>query len=221
MPITFTVEDIKLTYFPHTYAMVINAHIDKWDATHILVDNGSQAEILFLSAFNQMGYDRRQLKEATKPLYDFGGRRIEPATTRTLPVSFGNPQNARIEYITFNVVDMHYPYNAIFGRGPLNIFEATLHSAYLCLKVPAPLGVISIFGSQKDARNIEKGFTPGHKNMHFLREEQDNNQDAQPIEAEAKNAIEVDCETKCVPLDHRVPNKIILIKKELSSKEET
>jgi hypothetical protein len=50
MPITFTVEDIKLTYFPHTDAMVINAHIDKWDAKRILVDNGSQAEILFLSA---------------------------------------------------------------------------------------------------------------------------------------------------------------------------
>jgi hypothetical protein len=24
--------------------------------------------------------------------------------------------------------------------------------------------------SQKEARNIEHGFTPGHKNVHFLRE---------------------------------------------------
>jgi hypothetical protein len=50
---------------------------------------------------------------------------------------------------------MHYPYNTIFSRGFLNAFEAALHSAYLCLKVPAPLGAISIHGSQKDARNIE------------------------------------------------------------------
>jgi hypothetical protein len=63
---------------------------------------------------------------------------------------------------------MTYPYNAIFGRGLLNIFNAALHSAYLCLKVPATFGVIFIFGSQQEARNIEKDFAPGHKNVHFL-----------------------------------------------------
>jgi hypothetical protein len=68
---------------------------------------------------------------------------------------------------------MLYPYNAIFGRGLLNIFEATLHSAFLCLKVPATFSVITIFSSQKEARNIEHGFTPGHKNVHFLREDAD------------------------------------------------
>jgi hypothetical protein len=59
MPITFTVADIKLVSFPHTDAMVITAYIDKWDVTIVLVDNDSQAEILFLSAFDQTGYDRR------------------------------------------------------------------------------------------------------------------------------------------------------------------
>jgi hypothetical protein len=46
-----------------------------------------------------------------------------------------------------------------------------LHSAYLCLKVPATFSVITVFGSQKEARNIEHGFVPGHKNVHFLRED--------------------------------------------------
>jgi hypothetical protein len=45
------------------------------------------------------------------------------------------------------VVDMHYPYNAIFDICLLNTFEDALHSVYLCLKVPALLGVISIHGS--------------------------------------------------------------------------
>jgi hypothetical protein len=70
------------------------------------------------------------------------------------------------------VVDMHYPYNTIFSRGLLNAFKATLYSAYLCLKVLAPWGVISIHGSQKDARNIEQGFTPGDKNVNCLHEEE-------------------------------------------------
>jgi hypothetical protein len=59
MPIAFTAIDINLACFPHTDAMVISVHIDRWDVTRILVDNGSQAEVLFLSAFEQMSYNRR------------------------------------------------------------------------------------------------------------------------------------------------------------------
>jgi hypothetical protein len=35
--------------------MVITVHIDKWDVTKILIDNGSQAEILFLLAYEKNG----------------------------------------------------------------------------------------------------------------------------------------------------------------------
>jgi hypothetical protein len=42
--------------------MIITIHIDRWDVTRILINNGSQAEIIFLSAFEKMGYDRKQLK---------------------------------------------------------------------------------------------------------------------------------------------------------------
>jgi hypothetical protein len=49
MPITFSAQDMKLALFPHTDAMVITVHIDRWDVTKILIDNGSQPEILFLS----------------------------------------------------------------------------------------------------------------------------------------------------------------------------
>jgi hypothetical protein len=137
MPITFSAEDINLPSFPHTDAMVITVHINGWDITRILIDNGSQVEILFLSAFEKMGYDRKQMKEPTKPLYGFDGKRIKPISVITLPVSFDTPQNPRTEYITFDVVDMHYPYNTIFRRGLLNTFKAALHSGYLYLKVIA------------------------------------------------------------------------------------
>jgi hypothetical protein len=155
MSITFSIEDINLAFFPHTDAIVITVHIDRWDVTRILIDNSSQAEVLFLSAFDKMGYDKRKLKEPTKPLYSFDGKRIKPVGVITLPISFGTQENPRTEYITFDVVDMHYPYNAIFRRGLLNTFKVALHSGYLCLKVPATFRIISVFGNQKDARNIE------------------------------------------------------------------
>jgi hypothetical protein len=168
MPITFSSQDINLTSFPRTDAMVVTVHIDRWDVTEILIDNGSQAEILFRATFNKMGFDRKQLREPSMPLYSFGERRIEPIGAITLPVSFITPKDPRTEYITFDVVNMTYPYNAIFGRGLLNTFEAALHSTYPCLIILATFGVITIFGSQQEARNIEKGFAPGHKNMHFV-----------------------------------------------------
>jgi hypothetical protein len=107
----------------------------------VLGDNGSQAKILLLSTCEQIGFSNKQLKEALKPLYGFSGKKIEPVVSISLHVSFGTFSNARTEYITFDVVDMPYPYNAIFGRGHLNTFEVALHSLYLCLKVPATLGL--------------------------------------------------------------------------------
>jgi hypothetical protein len=103
-----------------------------------------------------MGFDRKQLKEPMKPLYGFSGKRIESVGVTTLPVSFGTPKSPHMEYITFDVIDMLYPYNAIFGSGLLNTFEAALHSGYLYLKITATFGVISVFGNQQDARKLRR-----------------------------------------------------------------
>jgi hypothetical protein len=172
-----------------------------------------------------MGFDKKQLKEASKPLYGFGGRRIEPVDSISLLISFGSFPNARTEYITFDVVDMNYPYNAIFGGGLLNTFEEALHSLYLCLKVPATLGVISIHGSQKDARNIEQGFTSGHKNVNCLHDAKaEGCTDATTRKDKGSFAsrptIELECETKRVMLDSKVLDKAVMICQDLSSSEE-
>jgi hypothetical protein len=108
-----------------------------------------------------MGYDKKQLKKPMKPLYGFGGKKIVLIRVVTLPVSFGTPKNPRTEYTTIDIVDMLHPYNAIFRQGLLNTFEAALHLAYLCLKVPATFSAITVYGSQKEARDIERGFSPG------------------------------------------------------------
>jgi hypothetical protein len=60
----------------------------------------------------------------------------------------------------FDIVDMEYPYNAIIGRGTLNAFEAILHPAYLCMKIPLDQGPIAIHGSQEAARKAEVKMEP-------------------------------------------------------------
>jgi hypothetical protein len=94
VPITFSEADVNLTSYPHADAMVITAHVDKWNITRVLVDNGSQEDILFLSTFNQMGLNKKLLKEALKPLYGFEGKKIELGGSISLPVSFRTLSNA-------------------------------------------------------------------------------------------------------------------------------
>jgi hypothetical protein len=36
------------------------------------------------------------------------------------------------------------------------------------MKIPAPKGVITVFGDQQEARNIEKGHTPVQTNVYQL-----------------------------------------------------
>ena len=136
--------------------MVIKANITGWENNRILIDSRSSANIIFVNAFDQMKLFKNQLQPSDSPLIGFGGRRINALGKISLPVSFGGQENARIEYITFDVVDLYYPYNAIFGRGFANKFNAAIHMGYLCMKMPALHKIITVRGSQKEARNIER-----------------------------------------------------------------
>jgi hypothetical protein len=44
----------------------------------------------------------------------------------SLPVSFGDLDNARTETLAFDVVDIYHPYLVIFGRGFMNKFDAVI-----------------------------------------------------------------------------------------------
>jgi hypothetical protein len=103
----------------------------------LFVDNGSSADIIFTDAFAKTGLSKDLLQPPETPLYGFGGRVIHGLGKVVLPVSLGTVQNARTEYLYFDVVEMYYPYNYILGRGFLNKFEAVIHLAYLCVKIPA------------------------------------------------------------------------------------
>ncbi|KAJ1262296.1 hypothetical protein BS78_09G095700 [Paspalum vaginatum] len=151
VPIMFDQSDLRLRDYPHNDAMVINCNIGGYVIHDVLVDNGGPADILKAKAFRQMNLGDVALESAMNPLCGFRGRRVEALGKIALQVSFGDINNPRTELVTFDVVDVNYPYNAILGRGTLNTFEAALHSAYLIMRIPAYKGVISVYGSQEDA----------------------------------------------------------------------
>jgi hypothetical protein len=168
IPLTFDARDVDLRSAPHADVMVINYRVAGWDRHKVLIDNGSQADIIFLHTFDRMGISHSLLKPADNPLYGFGGEGTFPIGKIELPLSFGIAHNARSEKVTFNIVDMVYPYSAIMGRGSINKFEAAIHGLYLCMKILGPQGVITMYGDQQAARNIERDFVLGQHNVHCL-----------------------------------------------------
>jgi hypothetical protein len=154
------------------------------------------------------------------PLQGFGGKPIKPVGKVSLPVSFGDLDNTRTETLTFDVVDIYHPYLAIFGRGFMNKFDALIRQQFLCMKIPAPKGVITVFGDQQEARNIEKGHTPGQTNVYQLKSSEERKEPyEEPKRDKEKIEIAADGETKKVYLDD-MPDRAVTIGAHLNPEEE-
>jgi hypothetical protein len=220
VPITFTEEDLKLKSAIHNDAMVIGVNIAGWVIGKVLVGNGSSADILFLKTFEKMNLSQHMLDPPEYPLQGFRGKPIKPVGKISLPVSFGNLDNARTESLTFDVVDIYHPYLAIFGRGFMNKFDAVIRQQFLCMNMPAPKGVITVFGNQQEARNTEKGHTPGQTNVYQLKTTDEKKETYEEARRD-KEKIEIaaDDETKKVYLDD-MPDRAVTIGAHLSAEED-
>jgi hypothetical protein len=135
--------------------MAISCAIKGFLVHNVLVDIGSATDIIFAKAFRQMQEPEDKIHDATHPLCGFGGKQIVALGKITMSVTFGYVHNTRTEQVVFDIVDMEYPYNAIIGRGTLNAFEAILHPAYLCMKIPSEQGPTAVHGSQEAARRAK------------------------------------------------------------------
>lgn len=102
------------------------------------------------------------MEPAGNSLYGFGGKKIDAIRKKTIPVSFQEGKRVRTETITFDIVNMDYPYTGIFGRGVTNKFEVVIKQSYLCMKRPSPFGIIAVYRDQLASRRIEGKPTPGY-----------------------------------------------------------
>jgi hypothetical protein len=168
-----------------------------------------------------MGISHSLLKPSDNPLYGFGSKGTFPVGKIELPLSFGVVPNARSEQVTFDIVDMVYPYNAIMGRGSINKFEVAIHGLYLCMKIPGPQGVITIYGNQQTARNIKRDFVPGQQNVHCLTTQREVSEVTRPTTDEkVKAQLQSNDGTKIVPLNLATPKQTVVISEDLTSQDE-
>ena len=116
------------------------------------MDNGSLADILYYPAFQQMRIGRDQLRPVNSPLVGFGGMKVQPVGTISLPVVVGTYLQQITKNVNFLVVDCSSSYNAIIGRLTLNSWKAITSTYHLSIKFPMEHGVGQVQGDQLAAR---------------------------------------------------------------------
>ncbi|XP_039797577.1 uncharacterized protein LOC120662510 [Panicum virgatum] len=126
----------------------------------VLVDGGSTLDIIFASTLESMGYDMTTLVPSDQSFYGIiPGARSTPIGRVTLPVTFGT-RNYRTEYANFEVAEFETSFHTILERPSLAKFKAIPNHTYLLLKMPAPKGVLSVYGDLQtsyacEAENIK------------------------------------------------------------------
>ena len=105
LAITFTDADAERVHHPYDDAIVITLLIADYTTRRVLVDNGSLEDILYYPTFQQMRLERDQLRPVNSPLVGFGGMKVQPIGTVTLPVMVGAYPQQVARDVNFLVLD--------------------------------------------------------------------------------------------------------------------
>jgi hypothetical protein len=147
-PITFARVDhwVHIPY-PGSYPLVIEPIIEGALLPQTLIDGGSGLNVIFVDTLKKMDFKFKRLTECDEPFFSIvPDKAAYPMGQVSLPVTFGTEENFRIEYLNFEVADFKSSYHAILGRPMLARFMVVPHYTYLVLKMPAPKGVLTVYG---------------------------------------------------------------------------
>ena len=125
-PIAFDDEDLEGTIQPHDDALVITARIGSFLVKRVMVDQGSEVDVMYPDLFKGLGLKDQDLTKYDSPLVSFDRRVVIPQGQISLPVGMeGNEV-----MVTFIVVNSFSPYTTILERPWIHAMGAipsTLH----------------------------------------------------------------------------------------------
>ena len=92
-------------HHPHDDAIVITLVIANYTTRRVLIDNGSTTDILYYPVFQQMRINKKLLCPVSVPLIGFGGMKVLPVVTISLPIVVGFYPRQINKEVNFLVVD--------------------------------------------------------------------------------------------------------------------
>jgi hypothetical protein len=117
---------------------------------HVLIDGGAGLNVISHAAFRQLQISGSRLGPS-RPFSGVGPQPVYSLGSIALPVTLGTEENFRMENIQFNVAEVNLPFNTIIGRPTLYRFMAIAHYGYLVLKMPSPVGILTVRGDRTAA----------------------------------------------------------------------
>jgi hypothetical protein len=130
---------------PGRYPLVVDPVIGNARLTKVLMDGGSNLNIIYAETLGLLGIDLSTIRAGAVPFHRIiPGKRVLPLRQLDLPVCFGTPSNFQKETLTFEVVEFRGTYHAVLGRPCYAKFMVVPNYTYLKLKMPGPNGVITV-----------------------------------------------------------------------------
>ena len=103
-----------------------------FDVKRVMIDQGSEAEIIYPNLFKGLGLRTKDLSKYNVPLVRFDGNTIIPKGMIRLPVQTGK----EVVNVDFIVVETYSPYTAILVRPWLHAIGAVSLTLHVKLKYP-------------------------------------------------------------------------------------
>ena len=150
--ITFSDSDLEGCQHPHDDPLVVRAIVANTTVHRVLIDNGSSADIIFVSAFEKMGIGREKLDPVNTHLRGFSGEKVLPLGSIQLVLSLGEPPCQATTTARFLIVDAPSAYNMLLGRPSLKAIKAIPSAYHMIIKFPTMHGVGMVRGDQRVAR---------------------------------------------------------------------
>ena len=147
--ITFSDSNLEGCQHPHDDPLVVRTVVANKIVHRVLVDNGSSADIIFMSAFDKMGIGREKLEPVNTHLRGFSGENVLPLGSIQLVLTLGEPPCQATTTARFLIVDAPSAYNMLLGRLSLNTIKAIPSAYHMMIKFPTVSGVGMVRGDQR------------------------------------------------------------------------
>ncbi|XP_022143643.1 uncharacterized protein LOC111013504 [Momordica charantia] len=118
----------------------------------VLIDVGASTNVLSLSVYSALRWERDQLKPSSTPLVGFAGESVTVEGCSSLPVTLGEGEHQVTSIVEFMVIDRTSAYNTILGRPFIHQLKAIPSTYHQMMKYLTASRMATIRGEYETLR---------------------------------------------------------------------